>query len=655
MPLTALYEIGKIVSKDKDDLDAVITTIKLSSNQTEQNNYNLKIIFNLKDGKVDISRDNLSEYKNGDAKYYLFCGNNSARGKQYYITRLAAKGMKYIFTNMFFDLKVKMEELSFTINNRLYEVVESLLVSPIYDHENKCIKLSNDIIHEELLEGDFTEEKLKRIIFGAKRNDIVGKNIQLLIPTIITADGEEIVLPLMQEYKEVVLSVLKGATATESTDYLTNKHCYICNKAVTSSSTYLSTFPRDAISKIFITDKKNYAINFDEKLYDKNYQFCSECRDYLLNAEKFIKDMLRIKIANVTTYVIPSFPIKNTDIDYENSIKIVKNCVEIAFNADTLKQFIASLGSELNFLSIKAPVNLNFLSYETDGNSFKVIKYLNDLPEYNFIKLTRTLSDEHEKFQNQIRYFNLNSIYRMIPLKFGKSGISSKRNVVLELYSSLLNSQKISRNQLFKYFTQALYCKYFNKENIFKNLMPTTENFDFAIFSFFYCYLILLNSLQKLNLFYEEATMHENALSSTNTQDKKQLFLQEQGFNEQQQALFYLGALIHQVGSAQFQANHRHKPILSKINYQGMSKNDIKRLYLDVMEKLVQYRKLFREQEDEHSKFKMLFDRHVTDWKLSDEENVFYLFSGYAYKMSINLKTNENQDVNIQNEENENE
>lgn len=133
------------------------------------------------------------------------------------------------------------------------------------------------------------------------------------------------------------------------------------------------------------------------------------------------------------------------------------------------------------------------------------------------------------------------------------------------------------------------------------------------------------------------------------TIDKKEQFLLNQGFNEQQKALFYLGDMINQVGNCQYFAGHDHKPILNKITYQGMSLKEIKRLYIDVFEKLVQYNKRDKALfycEKSNSKFKEYFDRNENNWKLSDEENVFYLLSGYAFNVkgksdSSNQNTNE--------------
>ncbi len=652
MPLSALYEIGKIVSKDKDELDSLIEPINLKKKQLERENYNLKILFDLKNNSIEISKDLLSEFKTEDVKCYLYCGNNSARAKQYFLTRLASKGLKYTLGKMFFDLREKMKELSLNKENKLFEIVDEVIKSELYDYdkndnrvdeENKKFHLNKINSDEKINDDNITEEMIKRIIFGKQRNEYAGKNLQLIIPMVKLKNGEEYILPKCDEYKELLLLTSRQYKDKEM---FKNKYCYVCNREVHSSSSHISKFPRDAITKIFITDKTNYASQFDKNNYDKNYQFCENCKNILLNAEKFIKNNLRFTMAGVSTFIIPSFLIKDLDIQYENGINAIKERVELAFYGETLSNFIESLQSDVHFLGKDIPMNLTFLNYETDGNSFKIVGLMKDIPDFNFIKLIRILNEEHLKFIDEIKYFNLNMIYKIIPLKFGKMGISSTRNNVLELYNNLLNFRKISNKVLYSYFCQALYCSFYEQFKMYKNLLQT-GSFDYAIHNLFFYYLILFNTMKRLNLFFEENKM-ENSLKSTEIQkDKKQKFLDQQGFNEQQQALFYLGCLINEVGIAQYNAKHKHKPILNKINYQGMTKNDIKRLFLEVFEKLVQYRKLSSYVEKDNSKFKKLFDRNFENWQLNDEENVFFLLSGYAYKMSsINKSTDNNKETN---------
>jgi len=644
MPLNAIYEIGKIVSQDKDQLDSLIKVIKVSD-KNDYKNFNLKIVFDLKENQIIISNDWLSDYKPDDIKKYSYCGNNSARGKQYYLTRLASNGLKYVCGKMFLDLRKKMSELGLNSDeNNLYKLLNLLIASDLYDEENQQVIFSKIKTDEPVVTDEISVEILKKMLFGTQKKDVFGKNIYLIIPTIRTETDEIFVLPETPEYKEVVLSKLnKNQVENKKMIPPGYSFCYICQKEVPASSSFISAFPRDAISKIFITQKINYASLFEKANYDKNYKFCEKCRDILLNAEKYIKNNLNFKMANVSTFVIPAFLVRNLEVGYEKNIRSVKRQVELAFSKNTLELFIESLEVEMGFLGFDFPVTLTFLSYETDGNSFKIINLIKDIPEFNFIKLTRTFIDEHSNFIDKIKKFNLNTIFKLIPVKHDKKGgASSKRNNVLELYSNLFNLNPISAKTLYSYFCQALYFNYYNQGNIYKNLFKY-DSFDFAIYNFFYYYLILFNTLKKLNLIFEDYRMEAKTAFKKSSQDDKEKFVTQQGFNEQQQALFYLGLLINQVGYSQSKAGHHHKPILNKINYQGMTKKDIQRLYLEVFEKLVQYRSLYPTVESDHRKFKENFDRNFDKWQLNDEENIFFLLSGYAYKIGTLVKSEKNQ------------
>lgn len=95
-------------------------------------------------------------------------------------------------------------------------------------------------------------------------------------------------------------------------------------------------------------------------------------------------------------------------------------------------------------------------------------------------------------------------------------------------------------------------------------------------------------------------------------------------------ALFLLGYLIGKVGSAQSIAGHKKKPILDKVNFQGMGAEKLKRLTGDVLEKMRQ-NNILQYNENIYSALKILIDSNIARWVLSNQENVFYVLSGYAF------------------------
>ena len=58
----------------------------------------------------------------------------------------------------------------------------------------------------------------------------------------------------------------------------------------------------------------------------------------------------------------------------------------------------------------------------------------------------------------------------------------------------------------------------------------------------------------------------------------KEEFMEKQRFNDQQKALFYLGDMLSKIAYMQHKSGYP-KPVLNKLCYQGISLNDIKRLF----------------------------------------------------------------------------
>ena len=88
--------------------------------------------------------------------------------------------------------------------------------------------------------------------------------------------------------------------------------------------------------------------------------------------------------------------------------------------------------------------------------------------------------------------------------------------------------------------------------------------------------------------------------------------------------------MIAEIGNAQYRKGGS-KPILGKITFQGMNKGKLKRLINEVFEKLIEYKLLSLNNEKKFAQCKWLMDKQIDHWPLSDQDNVFYVLSGYAY------------------------
>ena len=94
--------------------------------------------------------------------------------------------------------------------------------------------------------------------------------------------------------------------------------------------------------------------------------------------------------------------------------------------------------------------------------------------------------------------------------------------------------------------------------------------------------------------------------------------------------LFLLGYLIGEIASKQQSKDMKNRPILNKINFQGMGTEKLIRLSSDVLEKLRQ-NNILEYNGNTFSASHMLIEKNIAAWKLSNQENVFYILSGYAF------------------------
>ena len=114
-------------------------------------------------------------------------------------------------------------------------------------------------------------------------------------------------------------------------------------------------------------------------------------------------------------------------------------------------------------------------------------------------------------------------------------------------------------------------------------------------------------------------------------QERIERFFTRMEYNDDQKAMFYLGRALSSVAAAQAQAGHSSKPILNKVNFNGIGLKEIERLRLDLTEKTQQYR-IHKATEFTFAQFNHFF-KHK-NWPMSPQEALFFLLSGYSFLTS---------------------
>lgn len=136
-------------------------------------------------------------------------------------------------------------------------------------------------------------------------------------------------------------------------------------------------------------------------------------------------------------------------------------------------------------------------------------------------------------------------------------------------------------------------------------------------------------------------------IEGLNLDTRIESFLTEMNYEEEHCALFLLGYLIGEIGNAQRNADLLSEPILNKLNYQGMTIIKIDRLINEIAEKLKQYKATVKEKNkrvhllylnnNSYAICNKLWIKNRKNWKLTNQENVLYILSGYSFNTMLRI------------------
>jgi CRISPR-associated protein Csh1 len=436
----------------------------------------------------------------------------------------------------------------------------------------------------------------------------------------------------------------KGGSLSADDKKLTKpKLCYVTGELRSDVSKPLFD-NRYSLNYMFVKDKKNYATGFEDKDFYKNYQAGIEAQVFLeRGSAHFLKRENVVQIAGLYHCIVPQF-LANQKIDLDVLTTSLKKKSELLFQM-TRKQ-IGGLLFDLDNMSNEGVYWLTFLGFESDGNYFKSINRIEDVSKTHFEKVfeflekveTEMSETEGVQWENVMTYgkeqnrffFNFYTIYNLIPVKNGK------RNDVLILFKAILEQRPVFRKNLFEHFIELVKCHWFQRKSA-DNVKPIDKkNFDFATRDAVFQYHAFFQFLKKIKLL----DMDDKTPVSAATLDEKNAsisaFFERMAFTDDQRSVFYLGRILNNVGYAQHKKGHPSKPILGKVNFNGMESVALKRLYADLFEKCKQY-DILRSNEGNFSKFTDLFKDEVKDkWdkRMKPDETLFYLLSGYSFRTS---------------------
>ncbi|SDZ39244.1 CRISPR-associated protein Csh1 [Proteiniborus ethanoligenes] len=455
----------------------------------------------------------------------------------------------------------------------------------------------------------------------SKKYEVKTKNIKLWT---LTINGE--IIQQREEYKKLAWK-LKEAHFEKAREGI----CSLCN-----SYSYVSSDTGKLKLNYYITQKVNFASEMKD--FDKNLRLCKKCHKQLILGEIYTMRRLGGQIGKLRFFLIPELLFDNDN----ESIK-VKNIQEVQ---DEVKSIIRFSGAtEIERQSIKELKKTNytnqytfhFLFYMKQQQEFRVLQLIKDVSPSriydinvaigecnNFGRVWFNWPDSDDRW-----IMTFEQIFYLFPIHQDERFVTEHRRI-LTLYDAILNNSKVNKKMIIEKLI--LLSKTYHLEQTDQYQISKPQNKETAMNYGILKGIILLRFLEKLSVITGGEKMD---ISQLTISEEFREFIKDVGYSEEQTSLVLLGKLIYEIGKAQAKNKLTSKPILDKINYQGMSLNKLQKLSNEVFEKLKQYKLITSDKssyylQNIYTDHKTLFDKNINNWNLTSQENVFYILSGYA-------------------------
>jgi len=493
------------------------------------------------------------------------------------------------------------------------------------DIEERLIKrYQNDILKRMKPQGNKRESLLSDDFLGSK--SLSKHNVFIYT---VKLNGKHLVN--RQEYTDRIYNEkISCLFDKDNKNYKTNLEsdgiCSICGelKATTSNTTNIDF-------KFYNNDKLGFSSNLDGK-FTKNYNICKNCYQYLMIAENFIDGNLHTRIGGLNTYIIPHFIYEVDGIDIENFSKYIQKSTNSITNLKYIGKFQEELTAFREYVAEKNSFIIDYMFFQKLKSEFKILKLIKDVPPRRLDLIRRNEEEISNLVDNKYGgskslKIDLNQIWYSIPIK--KKGDNSGFSRYLYVLDTVFSDGNVDYNFLINQFTEVIRIIKFERDGY---NIRVNEDFTNKILQLNF----LLLFFKKLDILGGVDMNETNNMVSVEVEEllpKKILeyWTSTEIYNDEcKKALFSLGYLIGETGNAQSGTGHKKKPILNKINFQGMGLEKLAQLSNEVLEKLRQYN-ISQYNEDIYSALKLLMDRNISQWNLSNKENVFYVLSGYAF------------------------
>ena len=356
-----------------------------------------------------------------------------------------------------------------------------------------------------------------------------------------------------------------------------DKNCYCCKKNKKEVYGFVNTYNFYTVDKIgFVSG------GFDQKKAWKNYPICSECANILEKGKKYIEDKFTDRFSGLSYMVIPKTIFNIEDNDYfEILLEQFENKNKISLSEEKGDELLHNEKISLEAISqIENNMMFNIMFFEKDKNSFKILLNLEEILPSRL----KTIFEKKKEIEKREIYLNLKAKNNYINLKFNFSIFEeffrkdkSNNKTFLDAINSVFTDKAISYDFIIKNF-----CGPIIKPSEYKN------SYFLARES-----LLILEVLNELNLLKNKTKGEVREMIERN--EKNEIFLNfleshEETFDSDlKRAIFLEGVLTQKLLNQPEQRNSG--AFYSRLNSLKMSEKIVKRVFVEVINKLTEYKK----------------------------------------------------------------
>jgi CRISPR-associated protein Csh1 len=642
--LEAMIDLGGVLLKDIDIIRTKLKKIPLETRQKNKRHI-IKMNFDLQNESITFD---IEEIDNDTIEKYLFLGHEGGKSQlQWYQTSDRCNNLITHSLPIFLN-KLENSELKYLIEQVLktFFIDQGENIDTRYRYILNIDRFFTLPRSLEDIKTEITKDEKKRQKFYKSLIADVSKEVtkhcadQFEIKTdqigLFTVCINDQAIVQTQTYRNVLE---KSIEQTEDKNNKSDLYCSVCGS--NDNCTSKIDFP----IKFYTTNLCIFAHNMDKKNYYKNLVLCESCHNKAITAGIFLDNELRTRIAGYDTYIIPHVIYgKNlSSSKIKQMAEIISPLTGTGSALSSVKEYRGEVERRLRVLNNEDYVFLlNILFYKKLQASTKIQKMIQDIDPSVFSDISNAFFDTLDIFEdhystalidNLEKRANLDFIYYMHPVKL-KDGRPSQYQNILKTYENILCKKVFRKEVVFLNLAQVLTAIWREKEghnvSFDKNRTNRQKAFDFKILDCMYyvCFLKRYGVLKGG----EGMDVKELNLNADITS-----YIREMNYNEQEASMFLLGVLIGAIGREQSKKQYEkeqegtYKPILNKINFNGMDKYRIMKLSNQIPNKL-RHEKIQQYYEAIFSAHKYLLDKNIQSWKLNKDESLFYLLSGYGYQ-----------------------